>query len=58
MSPVRALCVIGVAGMFSLLPHLEELWRCWQAQRKGLTENDTPDCARQLFGGHGEESAA
>jgi hypothetical protein len=58
MSPLHALTVIGAVGAFSWLPHVEELWRCWQAQKKGLTEKDTPECARVLFGGHGESPAA
>jgi len=31
------------------LPYGEELWRCRQAQKQGLTGRDTPECAQQLF---------
>lgn len=37
-------------GLFGGLPHAEELWRCFRAQKKGLLGLDTPECARELFG--------
>lgn len=48
--PVRdaALMSGAVAGL-DVLPHLEEFWRCWQAQRRGVVGKDTPECARTLF---------
>jgi hypothetical protein len=47
--------VIG-SGLLAAIPHAEELWRCWKAQRAGLTGRDTPECTRELFG-HSAESA-
>jgi hypothetical protein len=39
----------GAATAISFLPHVEELWRCWRAYRKGLTGTETPECARELY---------
>jgi len=50
MPPLRALLILGSMAAFAGLPHVEELWRCWRAQEKGLTERDTPACARELYG--------
>ena len=33
--------VLG-AGALAAVPHAEELWRCWKAQKAGLTGRDTP----------------
>jgi hypothetical protein len=41
--------ILGACAVFGL-PHVEELWRCLQAQRKGLTGRDTPECTVELFG--------
>jgi hypothetical protein len=38
------------SGLLAAGPHAEELWRCWKAQRAGLTGRDTPECTRELFG--------
>jgi hypothetical protein len=49
--PVRdAALMTAAAGVFDVLPHLEELWRCWQARQRGLVGKATPACARILFG--------
>ena len=45
--------VIG-SGLVAALPHAEEVWRCWKAQRAGLTGRDTPECTRELFGNSAE----
>ena len=49
MSPLGAAVILGAMAAFSGLPHLEEFWRCWRARQKGLTERDTPECARELY---------
>ena len=41
--------VVACMGLVSGLPHVEELWRCYRAQREGLTGRDTPECARELY---------
>ncbi len=43
-----AIIVAGM-GLVSGLPHLEELWRCYRAKRKGLEGRDIEECARVLF---------
>jgi hypothetical protein len=48
--PIRHAMVLFIAMALSVAaPHAEELWRCWQAQRKGLAGLDTPRCARELY---------
>lgn len=42
--------VLG-SGLLTAVVHGEELWRCWKAQRAGLTGRDTPECTRELFAG-------
>jgi hypothetical protein len=42
--------LVSAITLFDFLPHLEELWRCWVAERKGLTGRDTPECAEALYG--------
>lgn len=41
--------IVTCMGLISGLPHLEELWRCYRAERKGLAGRDTPECARELY---------
>jgi hypothetical protein len=41
--------VVTCMAVGSGLPHLEELWRCYSASRKGLAGRDIPDCARELY---------
>lgn len=41
--------VVACMALVSGLPHMEELWRCYRAQREGLTGSDTPECARELY---------
>lgn len=48
--PMRQIIAIfGATTLFVALPHVEEFWRCWRAQQRGLTGRDTPECARDLF---------
>ncbi|MBV8673668.1 MAG: hypothetical protein JOZ33_09565 [Acidobacteriaceae bacterium] len=42
--------IVACMGIVSGLPHLEELWRCYRAQRSGDAGRDTPECARELYG--------
>jgi hypothetical protein len=49
--PVRdAIIMTAAVGAFDVLPHMEEFWRCWQAERRGLVGKATPECAPILFG--------
>ena len=51
-SPVPLKDFITIAaclGLISGLPHVEELWRCYRAERSGLAGKDTPECARDLY---------
>jgi hypothetical protein len=41
--------VVTCMGLVSGLPHVEELWRCYRAERKGLAGRDVPECARVLY---------
>jgi hypothetical protein len=41
--------IVACMGLISGLPHVEELWRCYRAQRSGLGGKDIPDCARELY---------
>jgi hypothetical protein len=41
--------IVAGMGTVSGLPHLEELWRCYSAQRDGLAGRDIPECARELY---------
>jgi hypothetical protein len=41
---------MSAVALFDVLPHVEEFWRCWQAERRGLTGRDTPECMEQVFG--------
>ena len=43
------------SGVLAAGSPAQELWRCWKAQRAGLTGRDTPECTRELFG-HSAES--
>lgn len=48
---VRAIAgLVSAIAVLDFAPHIEELLRCWRAQRKGITGRDTPDCARVLYG--------
>ncbi len=48
--PVRHVVAIFAAMLLvGGLPHAEELWRCYQAEKRALTGRDTPECARELF---------
>jgi hypothetical protein len=42
--------IVTTMGLVSGLPHVEELWRCYRAQRQGLTGRDTPECSELLYG--------
>lgn len=51
--PLRDTVLMSAAvGALDVLPHLEELWRCRQAERRGLRGTDIPECAPVLFGVH------
>jgi hypothetical protein len=41
--------IVAGMGLVSGLPHLEELWRCYRAQRSGAAGRDIPECAPELF---------
>jgi hypothetical protein len=41
--------IVAGMGIVSGLPHLEELWRCYSAKRKGLEGLDIPKCAQDLY---------
>ena len=41
--------IVGGAGLISVVPHVEELWRCYRAERDGLAKRDIPKCARELY---------
>jgi hypothetical protein len=41
--------IVTCMGLVAGLPHLEELWRCYRAQRKGIAGRDIPECARELY---------
>jgi hypothetical protein len=41
--------IVACMGLVSGLPHLEELWRCYRAEKAGLTGVDAPECARELY---------
>jgi hypothetical protein len=48
--PLRdVLIIFGTLITVGGLPLAEELWRCFQAQRKGLVGKDTPPCLPELF---------
>jgi hypothetical protein len=49
MSAVKAAALLGSLALLVGLPHVEELWRCWRAEKQGLKERDTPECARELY---------
>jgi hypothetical protein len=42
--------IVAGMGLLSGLPHVEELWRCYRAQVKGLAGSEIPECAQELFG--------
>lgn len=53
--PLRYLIPLVVgSGLLAAGPHAEEVWRCWKAQRAGLTGRDTPECTHVLFGDSAE----
>jgi hypothetical protein len=41
--------IVTCMGVVSGLPHLEELWRCYRAEKAGLAGRDIPECARELY---------
>ncbi len=41
--------ILAGMALFVGAPHVEELLRCWKAEREGLKGRDTPECARELF---------
>jgi hypothetical protein len=49
LSAPSAVSLLGAIGLLVGLPHAEELWRCWKAQKQGLLGRDTPPCTRELF---------
>lgn len=42
--------IVTTMGVVSFLPHVEELWRCYRAQQKGIAGRDIPECAETLYG--------
>ena len=42
--------ILSIMGVVSGLPHVEELWRCYRAQREGRAGSDIPECAETLYG--------
>jgi hypothetical protein len=44
------LSILSAVGLSVALPHAEELWRCWQAEKRGRSGRDTPECLQQVFG--------
>ncbi len=42
--------IVACMGLVSGLPHMEELWRCYRAQQRGVAGSDIPQCAQELFG--------
>jgi hypothetical protein len=48
--PIKDFAVIvATMGMVSGLPHIEELWRCYRAQKSGEAGSEVPECAQELF---------
>jgi hypothetical protein len=43
------IAIVGGMGLISGVPHLEELWRCYRAQQRGLAGSDIDECARELY---------
>ena len=43
------IAIVAAMGLISGVPHLEELWRCYRAQRKGIAGRDIDECAKQLY---------
>ncbi len=41
--------IVACMGAVSFLPHVEELWRCYQAQQRGEAGSEVPECARELY---------
>jgi len=41
--------VVACMGVVSGLPHIEELYRCYSAERRGLAGRDIPACAQELY---------
>jgi hypothetical protein len=41
--------IFAALTLFGALPHIDELRRCVEAQRKGLVGKDTPACLPELF---------
>jgi hypothetical protein len=42
--------LIAASGALNFGVHLEEWWRCYQAERRGVQGADTPECVRELYG--------
>ncbi|MGA9586509.1 MAG: hypothetical protein WBQ95_14340 [Terracidiphilus sp.] len=42
--------IVACMGLMSGLPHLEEFWRCYRAQKTGRTGTEIPRCAQELYG--------
>jgi hypothetical protein len=42
--------IVAGMGLVSGLPHVEELWRCYRAQKSGAAGRDIPERARELYG--------
>lgn len=51
LPPWRTAGIVGLLGASVVVPHVEELLRCWKAGRSGQTGRDTPECARKLYSG-------
>ncbi len=48
--PMRqAMAIVAALGIMGGLPHIDELWRCLQARRAGLTGRHTPECLSTLY---------
>lgn len=43
------IAIVAAMGLVSGLPHLEELWRCYRAEKQGIAGRDIDECAQQLY---------
>jgi hypothetical protein len=41
--------IVGCMGLVSSVPHLEELWRCYRAEREAKAGTEIPECAREMY---------
>ncbi|HLK67211.1 MAG TPA: hypothetical protein VKU19_27440 [Bryobacteraceae bacterium] len=47
--PSTILAVFGALTLFGVLPHLDELRRCVDSRRQGLTGIDSPPCLAEVY---------